>query len=290
MKGTDFTFFPGCMIPLRHPQIELAARIALPQCGINLIDVRGFSCCPEPWNIKASSLEDWLTLASRNIALAERGNRDLLTLCNGCYSTLKEASQILKENGEKQTISEKLSPLGLSLNGKAKVKHVAECLAEVGAERISSLVRKPLKGLKVAIHHGCHLLRPSRLVSFDDPFNPEVLEHLVEALSCEVVKYDGYTDCCGNAVRSPELSLSMASNKCKAMKDSGADVIVVVCPACFEQFDFGQLEIKRKLKKDYQIPVLHYCQLLAISLGNDPSALGLQAHRVGVDGLMKKIG
>jgi len=55
--GTDYTLFLGCMIPLRHPQIELAARKSLAALGVKLNDIEGFTCCPEPWNLKGAGLE-----------------------------------------------------------------------------------------------------------------------------------------------------------------------------------------------------------------------------------------
>ena len=45
------------MIPLRHPQIELAARKSLAALGVKLNDIEGFTCCPEPWNLKGAGLE-----------------------------------------------------------------------------------------------------------------------------------------------------------------------------------------------------------------------------------------
>jgi heterodisulfide reductase subunit B len=150
-------------------------------------------------------------------------------------------------------------------------------------------VKKPLAGLKVAVHHGCHLLRPAEIMGFDDPFEPAKLEALVEALGAEVVTYAGYTDCCGKATRDPEATLKMASDKISSMKAAGADCVVTVCPACFEQFDLGQVEIKRKLGKDHKLPAFHYLQLLALAQGEDAEDLGLKRHHVDVKPALSRI-
>ena len=41
---------------------------------------------------------------------------------------------------------------------------------------------------------------------------------LVEALGADVVRYDGYTDCCGKATQDDQASLTMASDKMEAMR------------------------------------------------------------------------
>ena len=41
-------FFLGCVIPLRFPGIEVAARRVFGQLGIECVDLDGYSCCPEP--------------------------------------------------------------------------------------------------------------------------------------------------------------------------------------------------------------------------------------------------
>jgi len=40
--------FWGCMMPLKYPQMELAIRKTLPNLGIELVDIDGFTCCPDP--------------------------------------------------------------------------------------------------------------------------------------------------------------------------------------------------------------------------------------------------
>ncbi|MBU4173961.1 MAG: CoB--CoM heterodisulfide reductase iron-sulfur subunit B family protein [Actinobacteria bacterium] len=290
MSG-DYTLFPGCMIPLRYPQIETAARKCLPAVGIGLEEYPGFTCCPEPWTVKGTGLEEWLAVAMRNLAVGENSGRDLLVLCNGCYSTLREASHILSVNPEAAKAAEKkLSGLKVSYKGKVEVRHVASVLAGIGPEKIAKSVKRPLEGLKVAVHHGCHLLRPSSVMEFDDPFEPSILEDLVAALGAEAVRYEGYTDCCGRALNDVNAGLAMAEEKVRAMEEAGADCLALVCPACFEQFDLGQVEMKRHLKKEHHLPAFHYCQLLALAQGEDPDALGLSRHKIKVKPLHRKLG
>ncbi len=59
-------------------------------------------------------------------------------------------------------------------------------LEDVGLEKISSAIKHPLKGLKVACYYGCLLVRPPKVVNFDDPENPKSLDKLVKAIGGEV--------------------------------------------------------------------------------------------------------
>ncbi|MDD5447604.1 MAG: heterodisulfide reductase-related iron-sulfur binding cluster [Actinomycetota bacterium] len=292
MAEDAYLLFLGCMIPLRHPQIELAARKSMENLGVSLRESSEFTCCPEPWNMKASSLEKWLLIAARNLAVAEKEGSQLLTLCNGCFSTLTEASHLLAQNkgGIKEKVVKDLSSMGFSYSGKTSVHHVAQVLCGMEEKRVLASAKKELGGLKVALHHGCHLLRPSEILGFDDPFEPRLLEEFVRRLGAEPVAYRGYTDCCGRATLNRDASLEMAEQKLSAMEKEDADCVVVACPACFEQFDLGQVEISRRLGKNHQLPVIHICQLLALAQGEPPESLGLERHKIAIKPLLAKIG
>ncbi len=84
-------FFRGCMIPTKQPHVEYVARLVLPCLGVQLVDVDGFTCCPDPVGVGAADPFTWVTIAARNISLAEERNLDMLTLCNGCAYTLRHA-------------------------------------------------------------------------------------------------------------------------------------------------------------------------------------------------------
>ena len=91
-------FFPGCLIPIKYPHMEKAIRLTLPRLGIEIVDLPGLSCCPDPIFFKATDPLDWLTLAARNLCLVEAAGLDLFTVCSGCTATLSEASHMLAED------------------------------------------------------------------------------------------------------------------------------------------------------------------------------------------------
>ena len=170
----EFAVFWGCTIPARFPMIEKATRLVMSDLGATVHELAGHTCCPEGTLVKANAEDAFYTAAARNLAIIEGAGLDVLTPCNGCYSTFKEASSHLKADWrEREEINERLAAEELHYDGITNVVHFAEWLADhVGAGTLRSKVTNPLWGMRIAVHYGCHLLRPQPAVRWDDPLNP----------------------------------------------------------------------------------------------------------------------
>lgn len=285
-----FALFLGCYIPMRLPQVEAASRAALGNLGIELEDLDGFSCCPEPWNFKGTDLAAWLKAAGRNLAVAEKEGLDILTLCNGCSATLIEAAHLLTDgDGRGAEAAGELEKAGYPYRGKTRAFHAVCYLdGELGREEVEKSCKRRLSGLRAAVHYGCHLLRPSDVLGVDDPFHPTFLDGLVEATGAESVEYEDKAACCGKAVLNRDISRRMALDKLEKAVEAGANCLVVTCPACFDQFELVQVG-KRSKGKGKTLPVLHYFQLLALAQGEDPAKLGFSRQRIKVDALLEAV-
>ena len=288
----SYALFLGCTIPARQPNYELSARKALAKLGIKLIDLADMTCCCPP-PIQSIDLETSLAVAVYNICLAEEANLNLVALCSGCFESLAMANVMLKEDDHlKAKINRILSKAGKEFQGNKEVKHFLQVLMEdVGLKRLKQNISKPLSKLKVAPFYGCHALRPSELLKLDDPERPSLLENLVEALGAENVEYRNKLKCCGGLLRgiSDDLALNLAREKLVNTSKAGADCIVTLCPFCFVALDIGQMQVKAKFQETYDIPVLHYSELLALALGIDPQELALQTHKIKTDEILSKI-
>lgn len=293
-------FFLGCIAPNRYPGIEAATIKTAKNLGLDLVELKGAGCCPAPGAFGSMDILTWEALAARNVCLSEQMGLDCSVVCNGCYKSLYDVNEKLKENPvEKERVNKLLKLAGMEFKGTVEVKHVAEQLYnEVGLKKIRDSVVQPLSGIKVGIHYGCHLLKPGRDRKFHNPeaFSTEVprfLDEMVEALGARSVDYRDKLMCCGagGGVRGYkiEFALDMANEKLRNMKAVGVDCIVDVCPFCHLQFDKGQAEIVEKFGDRYDIPVLHYGQLLGLAQGMSPDELGLEAHVIKVDALLDKI-
>ena len=281
----DYIFFWGCTIPGRLPFVEKSMRMVLEKLGVRFREAEGFTCCPEKFLIETLSEEAWLLTAARNLAIAERENCDLLVACNGCYATFQSAvSGFYSSSRLRREVEERLAGVGIEYSFNTSVHHLVEVLHDsIGPEVIERRLEKPLDGMKIAVHYGCQLLRPSPMVRLDDPQRPRKLDRLVECLGATSLEYNSKLDCCGEALArsgQPEDSMASARLKLLEVNQLGADAIVVVCPACFLQFDTQQTFIQKQ-KEDLHVPIFYYTELLGLALGLDPGEMGLDMHRVG---------
>ena len=187
-----FAFFRGCMIPIKLPHLEYVARLVLPRLGAELVDIDGFTCCPDPVGVGAADPLTWVTVGARNVSLAEAQGLDVLTLCNGCAYTLRHAVHDLGHSPQRrQRVNDILVEAGHTYGGTSQVKHFLPWLAQdVGFEAIRRAVQRPLTGLRVATHTGCHLLSPQYLHGLDDSEDPVIFDGLVEALGATAVDYE----------------------------------------------------------------------------------------------------
>jgi heterodisulfide reductase subunit B len=182
---------------------------------------------------------------------------------------------------------------GFNYRGNIRIVHLLEALHnEVGTQKISEKVVKPLRGIRLASHPGCHAIRPSDLQRVDDAENPQKLDDLIKALGAETFDYPEKIDCCGSqlAVTSGRVTLRIAGEKLQAVKSYGFDGLVTTCPFCFKMYDGRQRAIKGALKDaSLDLPVFYYTQLLGLALGSDPKSLGLQMNQSPVDDLVERI-
>jgi CoB--CoM heterodisulfide reductase subunit B len=281
-----YAVFWGCQIPARLPFLEKSTRLVLERLGIEAVDLPGFTCCPERSLVGSYSEQTWLMTAARNLAVAEQSGLPLLTPCNGCYSTLKTAlGDIMNSAALREQVTSRLRAVGLDFRGGAVVKHLVEVLYDdVTPDRIRELVTRPLRGLRIGVHYGCHLIRPSSRIYFDDPLHPGKYDLLVEALGATSAQYETKMLCCGSSldrVGSPDEATMMLRRKLMELNDR-VDALTVVCPACFIQFDQRQYILQRQGER-LDLPVLTYPELLGLAMGIPGEELGLQGHRIGLE-------
>ncbi|HEX9914405.1 MAG TPA: CoB--CoM heterodisulfide reductase iron-sulfur subunit B family protein [Candidatus Bathyarchaeia archaeon] len=290
-----FSFFRGCFIPVRLPHIEKVAAMILPELGVELSPVEGFTCCPEPIGFTVNHPLTGLAVSARNIALAEEQGHDIITLCNGCTYTLKQANETLKADPElRGRVNEVLAGTGHQFRGTVEVRHFAQVLVDqIGLHKIEDKVERPLSGLRVASHTGCHILSPPEVMGFDDPQVPMKLDAMMEALGVTPLDYAYKTQCCGWTLSNygdRNGAARLLGDKLTAMHAAGADSVNVICPQCLAQLDTGQMLAARALKLEFRLPTLFYLQYLALAMGYSLEEAGYDKHRVRDPGFEEKLG
>lgn len=280
------SLFPGCIAKNMYASIEKSTRFVFDALGVELLDHR-YTCCPAPGVFRGYDINTWLALGARNLAEAERDNVDILTICNGCYGSLFGSNHVLQHDFEKrEEINTILDKIGKRYNGTVQVLHFADVLSEMH-EKILELKVYDL-GLKLAVHYGCHYLRPSHHHESINVEDPHIVEDILELVGCEPVDFKNRLSCCGagGGVWSgdEQVALKVLEEKLAYMTEAGPDAILNICPFCHLQLDQGQ----KKLQK-FQIPVLHLNQVLGLAFGERPKKLGIHTHLVSTREIERKM-
>lgn len=280
-----YAFFPGCIAKNVYPGIEKSTRLVFDTLGIELHDYE-YSCCPPPGVLACYDKDTWLTLGARNLSLSETDDLDILTICAGCYGTLHNVWHTLQTDPEKfKYVNEHLNEVDMEYKGTARPIHFVDILKE-HTDTITSLKKADL-GLRVAVHYGCHYLKPS-LVTGENSERPTLLDDLVSMVGCTSVPFKDSLTCCGagGGVMSgePDLDLKIIDRKLGNMQKADIDCIVNICSFCHMNFDQSQ----KKLGK-YNIPVLHLNQLLGLAFGLKHKHLGLHLNLVSTRDIVKRV-
>lgn len=288
----DALLFLGCTVPVRNLNYELSARRTAERLGITLHDHEAFGCCGFP--MKSLSTRDTLAICARNLALAEQRGLEICALCNSCAATLAEAAHVLQEHPDlKAEINERLKPLRLEYKGPVRVRSYTRLLwEEVTLEGIRAAVTRPLTGILLAPHYGCHYLRPSELtVGFDSPDVPQTLAELIHVTGAEVVEYPSLKECCGGGVlgASEDIANALARIKLEDVSKTEAHGLVLVCPFCNVMYEGQQKKIGKAAGIDLKVPVIYYPQILGLALGFSPDELGFKLNRVKPAALLKAL-
>jgi heterodisulfide reductase subunit B len=265
-------------------QYETSSKAILERLGVGLVDIEEFNCCGYP--LRNIEFKAFLLASARNLSLAEKKKLDVMTLCQCCYGSLKKADYLIKENASlRKEVNKSLEKEGLKYEGGVEVKHLLSVLYhEVGLASIKEKVTKAFKGLKIATHYGCHVLRPSQIVRFDDPVTPTLFDQLVEATGAESIAWPMQLECCGAPLWGihDELSTEITLKKLKNGRESGADYLCTACTYCQIQFDTVQQMILSQRGLNHPLPSILYPQLLGLSMGINSETLGLKMNKIPI--------
>ncbi len=290
----EYAMFLGCTIPLKLPHFEKAFRQIASILDVKLKEMEGVSCCPEPVAMQSLNIDTWMALGARNLSIAEKMGLDVLTICSGCYETLKTVSVLLEEDREYlEKINGILKKINHRYTGKTKVYHFVEIFAQPEwLNKIKNLVVKPLDDLNLAVHYGCHLVRPSKIMRFDHPERPEKIDLILETLGAKTIDFASKLECCGYCARlQDEIGEKLVEDKmtelCELEED--VDALIAVCPACVTQYDRKEKIISRRTSKDLDIPVLYLPEMMAIALGIELEDLSLKNRSVKPTKLIEKL-
>jgi len=270
-------------------------REVLKKLDVELVTDEGHTCCPEPTTFPGVDIEAWLTVGARNIAVSETSSRDTMALCSGCFHTLSVVKHTLQTDQDiRERVNSRLKKIGMQTTGDVSVKNILHVLHEdVGLKRIAREITHPLKGLSLATHYGCHLVRPIEATNMDDAENPRWLEDLIEVAGANPVDYEDKMACCGAPIGPSDeaKSFKLTAQKLRKIKAAGADAIVLICPTCYTQLEMQQKKALEYLEPEFSLPVLYLGEMLALAMGLKDLVLSnsKRYHRVKIQPLLEKM-
>jgi len=287
-------YYKGCLASLSAKELDTSTRALAPKLNLELADLERVTCCGAG-DIHEAEPDYYLHLNARILAYAEETGADtLMTICNVCTLNLRQANWQLK-NDERllERVNQNLETVGVpAYSGNVEVKHLLWLIAEgEGYELLKQAAHKGLKGLRVAPFYGCQILRPSKLLGFENPDRPWSLEAIIEACGGEPIDYPAKIKCCGFPIiqAREEVALGELIQPIEQAYEAGADVIVTPCPLCHLSLDAWQSKLKDATGKDFQMPILHLSQLIGVAAGLEESELKFKRHVVSVKPMLEKL-
>jgi succinate dehydrogenase / fumarate reductase cytochrome b subunit len=287
-------YYKGCLASLSAKELDSSTQALAPKVGLDLVELEAVTCCGAG-DIHEAEPDYYLHLNARILAYAEAADCDtLLTVCNVCTLNLRQANWQLKNDDALRTrVSENLQRVGVPpYSGNVEVRHLLWEIAEgEGYELLKQAAHKGLKGLKVAPFYGCQILRPSKLLGFEDPDRPWSLERIIEACGGEAIDYPAKIKCCGFPIIAAreETALGELIQPIEQATEAGADAMVTPCPLCHLSLDAWQSKLRAATGKDFRMPILHLSQLIGVAAGLEESELKFKRHVVSVTPVLERL-
>ncbi|MEA1996831.1 MAG: CoB--CoM heterodisulfide reductase iron-sulfur subunit B family protein, partial [Gemmatimonadota bacterium] len=226
-----FSYYPGCSQESTNKAFDISTRNVARVLGVEMVDLEDWNCCGAT-AYSAIGEQISFVLSARNLALAEKENRDLLTVCAGCYLSLYKTNKYFIDNPELQKqIRKALQAGGEDYKGSVRVRHFLDVVAnDLGEEEVRQHVVRRFDGLKVASYYGCQITRP--FGEIDDPEFPDCMENLMGWIGADAIDFSMKTKCCGGMlmVTKPAAALELVGKILAQAKKEGADCIVTACP------------------------------------------------------------
>jgi heterodisulfide reductase subunit B len=279
----NYSLFLGCTIPASQIFVEKAIRLVGEKLRIDLVDMRGATCCPEPEISKTVSYDGWLRVAARNLSIAEEVTNAICLICSGCYATFSRANKALTDPETLSDVNKRLAMIRRTYNRGVEVLNVIELFHDdVGVDELKSNFVRRLSNVEVATHPGCRILHEKNLV--------EKMHALIDATGASVVKWKAQEMCCGvpSMYSDPEFALNeRAKRKVEDLRDVGPDCLALLCPACYDMLEKAEISF---LAPEQLIPVVNFVELVALAMGFNPDQIGMDLHRIQSSHLLEKVG
>jgi len=271
-----YAYYPGCSLEATGRPYEESVALVAKALGIELVELEDWNCCGATAYMSVNEALSF-SLSARNLCQAKKIGDTLVTACSACYTNLRKTEAYLVEFPEMKTkVDAALAEAGLHYEGGVVTKHFLQTVVQdVGLDRIKSLVKHPLSGLRVAPYYGCQIARPYGIE--DDADNPTMMDKLLTALGATPTYYPMKTVCCGGSLMGirKEVALRLCRNILLCAQQYEAQCVAVTCPLCQMNLDAFQAAVNKSYGTHFNLPIVYFTQLMGVSFGLNSKDLGL---------------
>ena len=261
-----YSYYPGCTLRTKAKDLDAYARASAKALGFELEEIENWQCCGGVYPLGSDEIATKLS-SVRALNEAKEKGQDLVTLCSACHHVIKRVNDDMRNVEDIRTRANNYMQLDEPYAGETNVLHYLEVLRDrVVFDELKKKVVNPLKGRKIGAYYGCLLLRPSTVLAFDDPENPQIIEDFIRAIGAEPVVYPYRNECCGGyiSLKEKEMSGRMSCNIVDSAAGAGAEMLITACPLCMYNLNKSG---------SGKIPVYYFTELLAEALGVKEEAL-----------------
>ena len=255
-----YSYYPGCTLRTKAKDLDAYARASAKVLGFELEEIENWQCCGGVYPLGTDEIATKLS-SVRALNEAKEKGQDLVTLCSACHHVIKRVNDDMKNVEDIRTRANNYMQLEEPYAGETTVLHFLEVLRDrVGFDTLKEKVVNPLKGKKIGAYYGCLLLRPGKIMAFDNPENPSVIEDFIRAIGAEPVIYPYRNECCGGyiSLKEKEMAENMSKKVTDSAKGFGAKMLITACPLCLYNL---------KKNGNQTLPVYYFTELLAEALG-----------------------
>ena len=261
-----YSYFPGCTLRTKARDLDAYARVSARALGFELEEIDNWQCCGGVYPLGSDEIATKLS-SVRALNQAKEKGQDLVTLCSACHHVIKRVNDDMKNVEDIRTRANNYMKLEEPYAGETEVLHFLEVLRDrVGFDELKKKVVSPLKGKKIGAYYGCLLLRPGKIMAFDNPENPIIIEDFIRAIGATPVVYPYRNECCGGyiSLKEKDMSRNMCNNIMDSAAGFGAEMLITACPLCLYNLNKSG---------NGKLPVHYFTELLAEALGVKEEAL-----------------
>ena len=261
-----YSYYPGCTLKNKARDLDAYARASAEALGFEMEEIEDWQCCGGVYPLGSDEIATKLA-SIRALQAAKEKGQELITVCSACHHVLKRVNDDMKHVEDIQTRANNYLKLEEPYKGETNVLHYLEVLRDrVGFDELKKKVVSPLKGKKIGAYYGCLLLRPGKIMAFDNPENPTIIEDFIRAIGATPVVYPYRNECCGGyiSLKEKDMSRNMCNNIMDSAAGFGAEMLITACPLCLYNLNKSG---------NGKLPVHYFTELLAEALGVKEEAL-----------------